>query len=118
MVSLRDFVAETLKQIADGVEAAQEYMADKGAVINPASSSSRGDTPFDRATGRRGHDVQFDVAIATTEGTETKGCIGVFVPGLALGSTGQSAATEVAVSRIKFGVFALLPMQPGYEPDP
>ena len=55
------------------------------------------------------HPIEFDVAVTTTEGTETKGGIGVFVVAVGLGSQGKSDATNSSSSRIKFSVPIFLP---------
>jgi len=53
--------------------------------------------------------VEFDVAVTATEGTDTKGGIGVVAGVFALGSQGQSSEEISAVSRIKFSVPITLP---------
>ena len=53
--------------------------------------------------------VKFDVAVTATEGTGTKGGIGVVAGVFALGSQEQSSAEVSAVSRLKFAVPIALP---------
>lgn len=98
-MKLQDFVSETLKEIIDGVLAAQRYAASKNARINPGS-------PVRRESQQH---VEFDVAVTTTEGTETKGGIGVFVGPVGLGSQGRTDNTNSSVSRIKFSIKVELP---------
>jgi len=113
-MELRDFVAETLRQIIDGIKAAQEYSSDKGAKVNPKKLYFRTDQGSvklqDRSTGALVQEIDFDVAVTTTEGTQTKGGIGVFVGPIGLGSQGQSNVNNQSVSRIKFSVPLLLPL--------
>ena len=99
-MELRDFVAETLKQIIDGVKLAQEHAKDAGAAINPPSPAHRA-PQF----------IEFDVAVTTTEGDQIKGGAGVFVGPVGLGTQAQSEATSSAVNRIKFSIPLLLPCQ-------
>jgi hypothetical protein len=115
MVRLEDFVSETLKQIINGVKSAQEYSGKLDASINPPRLTFRTDQGeirlVDPETRRIAQEIDFDIAVTTTEGT-TKGGIGIFVGPLAVGSQGQSDATNSSMSRIKFKVPILLPTQP------
>jgi len=112
-MKLEDFVAEALTEIINGVKRAQEQVASTGARINPSGYK----VPFDRLEGRKWSSengdttetVEFDVAVTTTEGTETKGGIGVFVGAVGLGSQGRSEAQNSSVTRIKFSVPVVLP---------
>lgn len=112
-MNLKDFVAETLKQIIDGVVAAQEDGQGKGAVINPCgrtmSMKTRQVTETDDP--QKQQMVEFDVAVTAAEGTQTKGGIGVFVAAVALGSQGQSNANMQSINRVKFSIPILLPPQ-------
>jgi hypothetical protein len=110
-MNLKDFIAESLKEIIDGViEAQKHYSANEG-VINPADVFYPGDTkvPVDRKTNVAPQLINFDVAVTATEGTETKGGIGVFVGAIGVGSQGKSESASSSVSRIKFSVPIILP---------
>ena len=111
-MELRTFVAETLKQIIDGVVDAQAHGKDKGAVINPAKqmmSLRNGIQETDDPA--RSQDVEFDVAVTACEGTEKKGGLGIVVCALVLGGQGQATASTQSVSRVKFTVPIFLPPQ-------
>lgn len=111
-MKLKDFVAETLKEIVDGVVEAQKYYVEKGGSVNSKNLSFRTDQGFqmwDGNTGQPAQLIEFDVAVTTTEGTETKGGIGVFVGPIGLGSQGKSDASNTSSSRIKFSVPIFLP---------
>lgn len=111
-MKLKDFVAETLKEIVDGVVEAQEHYKEKGGSVNSsrlAYRTSHGTQLWDESTGQPAQMVDFDVAVTTTEGSETKGGIGVFVGSVGLGSQGKSDASNSSCSRIKFSVSVLLP---------
>ncbi len=53
--------------------------------------------------------INFDVALTVTEGTGTKGGIGVVTGIFTLGSAGQSEAESSTVSRVKFAIPVVLP---------
>ncbi len=105
-MELQDFIGETLKQIISGVRNAQESAIELGAKVNPRGGS------FVEM-----RDVHFDVAVSTSEGTETKGGIGVFVnPVGSVGSQDKSDVASSSMSRIKFSVPVKLPIQPKVKP--
>jgi len=107
-MNLKEFVAETLKQITQGVKEAQAEVAE-GAVVNPkiwmAQRSEAANMKILESNGGQWiHLVDFDVAISVDKSTETKGGLGLFVGPVALGSQGQSNSENSSVSRIKFQV--------------
>lgn len=111
-MDLRDFVAETLIQIADGVIQAQEKAAKIGARVNPkliGGADHAAQHGFLAASGTPAQIVQFDVALTVKEGSGTKGGIGIFAGAVTLGSSGQSNAENSSVSRVKFSVPLSLP---------
>ena len=110
-MELKDFVAETLKQIIDGVRESQAYGSEHGAVVSPAQmfQLSSGQPGFTDGSQRPVQPIEFDVAVTASEGTKTKGGIGVFMGGVGLGSQGQSDAASRSVSRIRFTVPLVLP---------
>jgi hypothetical protein len=108
-MDLKDFVSQTLCQIVEGVQAAQSQIEANGAVINPSflgdykEVAKHGGGLMTNAGGYA-QVVEFDVALTVTEGTGTKGGIGVFAGAITLGSSGQSSSESTSVSRIKFRV--------------
>ena len=112
-MKLKDFVAETLKEIIDGVIDAQSHYEDKGGKIasgiSYAGATANAVGVWNTDTHAPAQVVEFDVAVTATEGTETKGGIGVFVGAIGLGSHGKSESSNSSVSRIKFSVPILLP---------
>ena len=99
-LELRDFVAETIKQVIDGVAAAQEYATTKRAIVNPPPSRMS----------QRVESISFDVAITAAKGSKTQGGIAVFTGVFALGSKGQSEKANETVNRIQFSVHVCLPI--------
>jgi hypothetical protein len=107
-LELRDFVAETIKQIIDGVDTAQQYATSKRAIVNPR-------------TGRFAQHVEtisFDVAVTAARGTKTQGGIAVFAGAFGLGSKGQSEKSNERVNRIQFSVPVCLPLGDYVKTDP
>jgi len=98
-MKLEDFISETLNQIVAGVKTAQEHTKGTGAKINP--SHGRPST--------NPQPVDFDVAVTTTEGTNKKGGLGVFVYGIGIGAQGAKDISNQSISRIRFQVPVQLP---------
>jgi hypothetical protein len=99
-LELRDFVAETIKQVIDGVVSAQQYATTKRAIVNPRPSSYT----------HRVEPISFDVAVTAAKGTKTQGGVAVFAGGFGLGSKGQSEKSNQTVNRIQFSVHVSLPI--------
>lgn len=101
-MDLKDFVRDTLTQIIEGVTEAQSS-TQEGTSVNPVGhgavpSPSWGHTPI--------QDVEFDVAVTTTEETGAGGGITVF--GVGVGA--KMSDLSSSVSRIKFRVPVAFPM--------
>ena len=103
-MDLKTFISSTLAQIVEGIAEASEAIAARGtnASVNPI---------------RRGHDskmmrgdpepVEFDVAVTTSEDTQSGLKGGIKVAGVfSLGGDTHDKTTSASVSRIKF-VFQL-----------
>ena len=118
-MELREFVSMALTQITEGVVEAQKNLEATGARVNPTLRHllPKGEKNYPSvgwAEGEGGNPVQmvsFDVAVTASEGTNTKGGIGVVTGVLNLGSSGASEAGKTSASRIAFQVPLLLPSQ-------
>ena len=115
-MQLKDFVAQTLIQISEGVAEAQDKTSNGVGIVNPKIkrvfvNSQSGGTNLALGWTESGdlvNMVSFDVAVTATDGTGTKGGIGIVIGAVALGSQGQSENRNEAVSRVQFKVpFAL-----------
>jgi hypothetical protein len=118
-MNLQDFIKEALVQIARGIEGAAAELKDSKAVVNPRNVQTlevpHGDiygfvdteTKFLKAVQK----VEFDVAVSASTGSATKGGIGIMVGAIGLGSQGKSESRDSSVSRIKFQVPMVLPME-------
>ena len=124
-MELKDFVAQSLAQIAKGVVEAQKELEEIGGKVNPEMSkilkgSESGYEAHGWAKGEGANPVflvSFDVALTAEEGTKTKGGIGVVAGVFALGSQGASNESSSAISRIQFKVPLLLPMHKNAQKD-
>ncbi len=116
-MELKDFVRDTLTQLIDGVREAQKEAAEKGAFVAPdAGRGVRSDSkPHPGYTVLNTGDlltfVEFDVALTASDSKATKGGIGVLFGVVNLGSQGQSSSGSASLSRIKFQIPVVLPVQ-------
>jgi hypothetical protein len=113
-MELKIFVAETLKQLIEGVKAAQEYAKTEGAVVNPNDRLRYGDSKeyaTSGTTGLRAQVVDFDIAISAQESDQYKGGVGIFVGPVGIGTQGHAEFTDSSVNRIKFSLPIFLPFQ-------
>jgi len=114
-VELKEFIRETLAQIAAGVEAAQTEVRDAGGFVNPAHRTGKQEqdkSHFGSLTsGQNIFLVDFDVTVTVIEATETEGKAKLNVAGLLnLGTGGQSNASSTATNRISFKVPLAMPV--------
>lgn len=114
-MELRDFVAESLKQVVDGVINAQEYSKQKGASINPNGLIKHPSTGYIASPGTHQlpipQVIEFDVAVTVSEGSEAKAGIGVFGGAIGIGTQAKIEDGNMTVSRIKFSIPVLFPEQ-------
>lgn len=114
-LELKDFIRETLAQIAAGVEAAQTEVRDAGGFVNPAHRVWKQDQDKSHfgslVSGQNIFLVDFDVTVTVVEATETDGKAKLNVAGLlSLGTGGQSNASSSATNRISFKVPIAMPV--------
>lgn len=110
-MQLDDFVSQTLKQIIDGVSAAQKYGKTKNTNINPSSARMDGKASNYTVcieTGMPLQDIEFDIAVSVGESNQTGGD-GESIGEIAVTSANQVTNQSSSVSRIKFKVPILLP---------
>jgi len=104
-MELKEFVSRTLAEIAEGVAIGATEVAKVGGIVNPKELTPMGsETRFSKGT-----DIEFTVGLSVTDGTQTKGGIGVVAGIFALGSQGQSTAGTSSTTHIKFTVPVILP---------
>ena len=111
-MELQDFVTETLKQIITGVKEATVHAKESGAELNPTNLTwSGGDTRIIThiSNGAIVQNIEFDIAVTTTDSSKSKGGVGVFVGAVGIGTSAQSQEENTSLSRIKFSVPLSLP---------
>ena len=113
-MDLQEFIKQSLVQIVAGIVDAQKEVEANGATINPSglilvpekvSGHARTDD------GNVTQNIEFDVAVTSTEGTGSKGGVGIAIGVVALGTQANSQQSSQAVSRLRFTVPILLPTQ-------
>jgi hypothetical protein len=110
-MKLQDFISETLKEIIDGVDAVKGHYKEKGGSINSSDfilwekqdiyyikTGDLANTPHPVQS------VEFDVEVTASEGSETKGGIGVLVGSFGAGLKGKKGAANTLSNRIKFSI--------------
>jgi len=112
MINLQDFVAETIKQIVNGVAISQQHAETVGAYVNPPLLQyASGVLKVNTKTLPEPTMIEFDIAVTTTESDNLKGGMGIFVTGIGIGYQGQKESLGSEVSRIKFSIPLVLPTQ-------
>jgi len=116
-MELKQFVANALVEIIEGVKTAQGTIADVGE-INPSPKGVTSDYNRKEGTfivGTSGGDVKigtfvnFDVAVSAVDSKDTKGGISVVSGLINLGTQGTSVESNSMISRIRFQVPIVLP---------
>lgn len=107
-MDLKEFIRDTLTQIAEGAAEAQINISAFGGEVAPhirtGTYMELGKHGLLSAEKGYAHMVEFDVALTASEGTGTKGGIGVFLGAVTLGSGGESKSENSSFSRIKFAI--------------
>ena len=100
-----DICSTTLAQLIQGVRDAQTSIKGHGGRIVPYGVGQSS------ATGATVQNIEFDVAVTVTEGSEKKGGLGVSIASLSLGGTAQASSTNSSISRIKFSIPVAWPLE-------
>ena len=106
-MDLKDFIRDTLVQITEGVKEAQEYVKEKGAVINP----SKFGTIAPKAIMSKDNDeisavqrIDFSLSLQQNWGTDGKVSVGVLDIGHIKGEY-----QNMKENRVNFSVLVVLP---------
>ena len=100
---LEEFIKGTLNSIINAVIQTQKEQEEaKGVRVNP---------PHTRDYRGRLCDVDFDIAVIATDGTETSGGLAANLGIIVMGSKGKSDQSNSSESRIKFKIPIDLPIQ-------
>lgn len=116
-MKLQEFVSQTLREIIAGVKEAQKDARTAGAVINPEISGSCktksfADVPVDGGLiSLPVENIDFDVAVTSTDMTEREAGAGIFVAAFSFGAKEKNDTSNSSINRIKFSVPIALPAQ-------
>lgn len=124
-MDLKDFVAESLRQIIDGVREAQLHAEGVGAVVVPRFTDP---TPppgtvnvYGMGQGSNARywiqTVEYDVALAASESIQTRAGAGVLTV-VSVGGGREKTESQEQTSRVKFSIPIMLPHQTGKPPAP
>ena len=111
-MELKDFVAETLKHVMEGVKMAQEKATELGGTVNP-----QGFIVLESSAPRKiqgdlvAQVINFDIVVSTHDTDKAKGGVGIFVGEIGVGVRGEAESQSTAVNRIQFSVPIYLPTQ-------
>ena len=108
-MELKTFVAETIKQIVDGILIAQQDLKERkvDGIVNPpfVRPMAGGGWVTSRGAGEKTVQmVEFEVVLGQTEGLEAGGRIRVFFASAGAGAQGRSETGSTAVNKIKFSI--------------
>jgi hypothetical protein len=116
-LDLKDFIRESLVQIANGISEANIQLVGTSAVVNPSNVQAY--SAEAKAYGRINEAfsakealvelVEFDVAVTTESGTQTGGGIKISVASIGVGAEGKSTGSQSRESRIKFKIPMIYP---------
>jgi hypothetical protein len=113
MLNLKDFVANALAQIMDGVQTAQEHAAEIGAMVSSNNTLlvvkegqpmiEWNEDGFGKIR-RYGQYIDFDVAVTTTDTAKGKMGAGLFVASISLGAQVEGEIQNATISKISFSI--------------
>lgn len=108
---MKDFISTSLQEIIQGVKEAQANANEAGGVIMPPFSGNvlKNEVAAYRREIMR--DIEFDVAVTVVEDNEKGISAGAFISVIGISGKEKTSLQNVAVSRIKFTVPVIYPVQ-------
>lgn len=116
-MNLETFIAQSLVQIARGIEKANEELTDSQAIVSPknvkdvqkSNDSTYGLISLSDGSWAVVQEIGFDVAVTAAKGGEAKAGAGITVGAVTIGAAGKEDRQDTSVSRIRFSVPMLMP---------
>lgn len=110
-MDLKDFVRDTLTQIAEGVKEAQDACISHGALINPMLSPKVCNEPVYRHDDKDypATQVTFNIGLMESTDNSNKAGIGVFLGKVSLGKENEKGNMTQTATNISFSVNVVLP---------
>jgi len=113
-MEIKEFVAETITQIIDGVRIAQDYAKTVGAVVNAGEkygSYEEDQNEQAKFTSPLAQNIEFEVYITTSDSTQVQKGLQVFFPPLKSGLSATDKTAESSFNRILFNIPVAYPRQ-------
>jgi len=123
-MDLKDFIKESIVQIAKGIDEANKDLENSDAMVNPIyvktysdSAQSYGrtkqrDPAFQNPDSKIVQRVEFDVAVVAETGKQGTAGAKISIASIGIGGEGKTESSNKSESRIKF---AIPVVYPGYE---
>jgi hypothetical protein len=111
-MELKEFIKETLTQIAQGISDAQESLHETGAIIAPEAIIRTGDSSVVRNDGygnRAVNEVKFNVGVSAGSEDGTKAGIAVLTGLFSGGAQEQSSNSNQSITNIEFAIPMVYP---------
>ncbi len=111
-MELKEFVSQALIELMEGIIIAQKHAVNCDAIISP-NTETRLKTKLGVIDGFEweSNNIEFDVAISTSDNLEGKVGAGIFVAPFSLGGQTKGELYNQTVSRLKFSIPIFLPGQ-------
>jgi len=106
-MELKEFIKETLTQIAQGIADAQETLHDSGAIIAPEATIRSEGSHAIRNDGygtRAVNQIKFNVGVSVTNGDGTKSGIAVLTGLFSAGGQVESTNSNQSITNIEFSI--------------
>jgi hypothetical protein len=112
-MELKDFIAQTISQIMEGVKEAQKLAEKLGGGVNPKGQVylTAESAPFmDKETTRIGDFIHFDVEVEVTEGKTESGGAKISIPSIGgFGGKLSRKKQNRSINRVKFRLPVIYP---------
>jgi hypothetical protein len=116
-MDLKEFIRESLVQISEGIQEANEKLNESEACVNPHgiqaySNEAKAYGRINRKFDNKEQIVQlvdFDVALHADSGTETGGGLKLSIASIGVGADAKSSEKSSSESRIKFSIPMVYP---------
>lgn len=102
-MELKDFIAQSVTQIVEGLEVARENIRKYGATVNP--DFRRTDSGSSSV-----QSLEFDIAVSVSPQGEGSKSIGIQIASLGFNRSSESGGGTTTNSRIRFAIPLMLPL--------
>jgi len=104
-MDIKDFIENTLVQIVQGVNNANEKLKDTGSIISSKNVRPlRDGTTYNTETGDLVNLIEFDIAVTVNERDTANGGMGIKIAGINIGGNLQNENANQSINKIKFSI--------------